>query len=100
MLVPGRTRRVVGEGNHCVRSSSFPSFATDSLGCLLRPLVDPLHQLTRGSRNSSETTMQKWKADFDLKNSSSAVLSPATSTSPAPQVGESRTLEELRQVQA
>ncbi|BGO91513.1 hypothetical protein JCM10020v2_003168 [Rhodotorula toruloides] len=49
---------------------------------------------------ASETTMQKWKADFDLKNSSSAVLSPATSTSPAPQVGESRTLEELRQVQA
>ncbi|KAJ8294105.1 hypothetical protein OF846_002675 [Rhodotorula toruloides] len=48
---------------------------------------------------ASETTMQKWKTDFDLKNSSSAVLSPATSVSPAPQVGESRILEELRQVQ-
>ncbi|KAK4335377.1 hypothetical protein RTBOTA2_004125 [Rhodotorula toruloides] len=45
---------------------------------------------------ASETTMQKWKSDFDLKNSSPAPLSSATSSSPALQVSESRILEELR----
>ncbi|BGP32208.1 hypothetical protein JCM10296v2_003988 [Rhodotorula toruloides] len=49
---------------------------------------------------ASETTMQRWKTDFDLKQSSPATLSSATSSSPAPQVSESRILEELRQVQA